>query len=174
MRTKLYATEAIPLWCIDMNQWAFFDVCVCVWCMQMYVLYSLAFSPFQNAGGILWLLTVPWRWYYSRNIAGIYNSSDVESQSDIWTWSIANFVLTQALFCRQRSLYSPPGMLLPHNLMYEYIFFIKGNDGKWGHFPRMIDAECNHCCTFYSTMPVELIPSLFCPSLNNVVWSVDV
>jgi hypothetical protein len=35
----------------------------------------------------------------------------------------------------------------------------------------MIDAEFNHCCTFYSTMPVELIPSL---THRIVVRSVDV
>lgn len=37
----------------------------------------------------------------------------------------------------------------------------------------MIDAEYNHCCTFYSTMPVDLIPShsfLY----DFLLWSIDV
>ena len=37
----------------------------------------------------------------------------------------------------------------------------------------MIDAEYNHCCTFYSTMPVDLIPSQFCV-FDFLLWSIDV
>ena len=132
--------------------------------MQMYVLFSQACSQsLSECRRYPVVVDCHWWWYYSRDIAGIYKSSDVESQSDMWHEALRILFWHKPSFAdkQKKHVLFLVCILQPHTRMYVSIFFIKGNNGKWGHFPRMIDAECNHCCTFYSTMPVELIPSLF-------------
>ena len=106
---------------------------------------------------------------------------DVESQSDHASWRIANLVLIHFLALYYRHLsseYMEDAQVTIisrwelHKVRYYNVCISrkKGYNGRWGHFPRMIDAEFNHCCTFYSTMPVELIPSLTLFHRSKVSW----